>query len=124
MEDMWAKKVELPDFVGIDPIGGIDRAEKFFEEHEIYPSDMLQRAFMSMEGEKQCFGFNLGAKRTSLQTGSHFPWLFRAQMEYLVEKLMLGSQETNPDSWKVVEIRDETVLDVAVLMGMKLTIRN
>lgn len=51
MEDMWAKKVELPDFTGIDPIGWVARAERFFEDQEIHSSDKLQWAFMSMEGE-------------------------------------------------------------------------
>jgi hypothetical protein len=29
MEDMWAKKVELPDFTGTNPIGWITKAERF-----------------------------------------------------------------------------------------------
>lgn len=51
MEDVWAKKVELPDFMGTDPIGWIVRAERFFEENETHPNDMLQWAFTRMEGE-------------------------------------------------------------------------
>ena len=47
---IWAKKVELPVFMGTDPIVWIARAKKFFEVQEIPSFHKLQYAFMSMEG--------------------------------------------------------------------------
>ena len=47
---IWDKKVELPAFMGTDPIGWIARAKKFFEVQEIPSFHKLQYAFMSMEG--------------------------------------------------------------------------
>nr|KYP49063.1 hypothetical protein KK1_029182 [Cajanus cajan] len=46
----WAKKVEFPIFEDVDPIGWIAQAEKFFEVHEIHPTEKLQLAFVSMKG--------------------------------------------------------------------------
>jgi len=65
--------LEQPDFVGMNSIEWIVRAEMFFEEQEIQLCDKLQWEFMSMKGEmKPCFGFSHGAKRISMQIGSHF----------------------------------------------------
>jgi len=47
---IWAKKVELPAFMGTNPIVWIARAEKFFEVQKIPSFHKLQYAFMSMEG--------------------------------------------------------------------------
>ncbi|RZB48736.1 hypothetical protein D0Y65_051975 [Glycine soja] len=47
---IWAKKVELPAFIGTYPIGWIARTEKFFEVQEIPSFHKLQYAFMSMKG--------------------------------------------------------------------------
>lgn len=55
MEDMWAKKVELPDFTGTNPIGWITKAERFCEEQEIHRFGLQQCAFMRMEGEAMCW---------------------------------------------------------------------
>ncbi|RZB90662.1 hypothetical protein D0Y65_023229 [Glycine soja] len=46
---IWAKKVELPTFMGTYLIGWIARAEKFFEVQEIPSFHKLEYAFMSME---------------------------------------------------------------------------
>lgn len=40
----------LPEFVGEDPIGRIIKAERFFNEQKIHPSDKEQWAFMRMKG--------------------------------------------------------------------------
>jgi hypothetical protein len=37
MEDIWAKKVELSDFIELDLVGQIARVERFFGEQEIHP---------------------------------------------------------------------------------------
>nr|KYP39247.1 Transposon Ty3-G Gag-Pol polyprotein [Cajanus cajan] len=52
----WLKKVVLPTFEGNDPLGWLARAERFFEVHQVKPSERLRIAFISMEG-KACHWF-------------------------------------------------------------------
>ncbi|CAJ2648470.1 unnamed protein product [Trifolium pratense] len=57
MEDIWTMKKQLPDFMGIDPVGWINAAERFFEKNEVPSRDKLQWAFMSMEDKEAMLWF-------------------------------------------------------------------
>lgn len=46
----WVKLVELPTFEGLDPMGWIARAEKFFEVQKVAEREKLRLAFICMEG--------------------------------------------------------------------------
>jgi len=46
----WMKRVELPTFEGVDPMGWIARAEKFFKIQNISSKEKLCLAIISMEG--------------------------------------------------------------------------
>ena len=47
----WGKITsDLPDFDGIDPMGWLDRVEKFFNKHGINSEQRVGMAFFSMKG--------------------------------------------------------------------------
>jgi len=46
----WSRRVELPIFEGVDPMGWLARAEKFFEVQNVIGRERLKLAFISMEG--------------------------------------------------------------------------
>jgi len=46
----WTRRVELPNFEGLDSHGWISRAKKFFEVQEVAAKDRLRLTFISMEG--------------------------------------------------------------------------
>ncbi|WVZ18618.1 hypothetical protein V8G54_005940 [Vigna mungo] len=46
----WVKRVDLPTFEGIDPLGWISRVEKFFEIQKVTEKEKLRLAYVCMEG--------------------------------------------------------------------------
>ena len=46
----WSRRIELPMFEGVDPMGWLARAEKFFEVQNVSAREKLQLAFISVEG--------------------------------------------------------------------------
>jgi hypothetical protein len=71
MEDIWAKKVELSDFIELDLVGWIARVERFFEEQEVHPSNKLQWPFMSMKSVRMLVSVLVSRlKRTLMHIGT------------------------------------------------------
>ncbi|CAJ2654089.1 unnamed protein product [Trifolium pratense] len=90
MEDVWAMKKQLPDFMGTDPVGWIAAAEWFFEKNEVPSRDKLQWAFMSMEDEQAMMWFYYWCEENPDADWKTFSMAmmrqFGAQVEYLTEK--------------------------------------
>ena len=47
---LWTRRVELQVFEGVDPMGWLAKAEKFFEVQNLTAEERLKLAFISMEG--------------------------------------------------------------------------
>ena len=47
----WEKiKIDFPDFDGTDPMGWLDRVEKFFNNHSVNSEQRVGMAFFGMKG--------------------------------------------------------------------------
>lgn len=58
LQPNWMKRVELPTFEGIDPLGWVSRVEKFFEIQNVTIREGLRLAYICMEGNDS-FWFQL-----------------------------------------------------------------
>lgn len=71
MHRHWMKRIDLPTFEGVDRMGWIARAEKFFEIQNISPKEKLRLAFISMEGNASHW-FRFWKKKTQNHSWENF----------------------------------------------------
>jgi len=115
IDEMWAKKVDLPDFIGTNFVCWIAVAEKFFEDNPIQPCDKLQWAFMSMEDEEAMFWFYFWCQENPETDWKSFSMAmirkFGAHIDHSANKMMLQNQDSEEKWLKPTEVTDELVLE-------------
>ncbi|KAF2307904.1 hypothetical protein GH714_033279 [Hevea brasiliensis] len=69
------KKVEMPSFAGVDPVGWVARTEQYFEIHgiqnELKVSLTLQGPLWFQTSDRQCLGFFLNGLREDIHLRLH-----------------------------------------------------
>ncbi|PNX80534.1 hypothetical protein L195_g036538, partial [Trifolium pratense] len=111
MEDVWTMKKQLPDFMGIDPVGWINAAERFFEKNEVPSRDKLQWAFMSMEDEEAMLWFIYWNQEHVDADWKSFSRAmigrFGAQMKQSLEGLILENLKAEKELSKTMGMKEE-----------------
>ncbi|CAJ2648719.1 unnamed protein product [Trifolium pratense] len=111
MEDVWTMKKQLPDFMGIDPVGWINAAERFFEKNEVPSRDKLQWAFMSMEDKEAMLWFiSWNEEHVDADWKSFSRAMigrFGTQMKQPLEGLILENSKAEKDLSKTMGMMEE-----------------
>jgi hypothetical protein len=102
----------LADFMGTDPVGWITAAEEFFEKNQIHPCDMLQWAFMSMEGEEAMMRFYSWTQENVDADWKSFSIALIRRFGCQMKKRVLENPETQANGWMETKIRVTPVLEV------------
>ena len=76
----WFRRVELLIFEGVDPMGWLARAKKFFEVQNVLAKGRLKLAFISMEGNVTPW-FSFWRKNSKNPFGEEFSMALNRRFE-------------------------------------------
>ncbi|WVZ13489.1 hypothetical protein V8G54_011055 [Vigna mungo] len=68
----WRKRVGLPTFDGVDPMGWIAQVEKFFDQQSVTEKEKMKLVYICMEGGVASFWFRFWRKKTTHPTWKMF----------------------------------------------------